>query len=114
MDADPVIWRATGKYMARELKGIWATAPYLHNGSVPTLYHLLYPEQRPAKFAVGNREYDPAKIGYSSEIPTAPNSFWIYDTTEPGNSNMGHAGERFGTELSADQKANLLEYLKSL
>ena len=53
MDANPVIWRATGQYLARPLNGIWATGPYLHNGSVPTLYDLLHPDQRPAKFKTG-------------------------------------------------------------
>ncbi len=76
MDANPVVWRATGQYMARKLNGIWATAPYLHNGSVPTLYHLLYPEQRPARFLVGNREYDPVKLGFQSESASMPLNVW--------------------------------------
>lgn len=109
MDASPAVWRSTAQYLARPLNGIWATAPYLHNGSVPTLYDLLHPEQRPAKFAVGNREFDPVKIGYRSNTDvTAPN-IWIYDTTQPGNSNIGHS---FGATLPEDEKAALLEYLK--
>jgi len=113
MDANPAIWRATAQYLARPLKGIWATAPYLHNGSVPTLYDLLHPDQRPAKFAVGNREFDPVKVGYRSDITAGggPN-VWIYDTTQPGNSNIGHSGDAFGTTLPEDQKSALLEYLK--
>ncbi len=113
MDAHPPKWRATGEYLPRPLKGIWATAPYLHNGSVPTLYHMLHPEQRPAKFGVGNREFDPDKIGYQSAA-TEGNGIWLFDTTAPGNSNIGHAGDRFGTTLPEDQKAALLEYLKTL
>jgi mono/diheme cytochrome c family protein len=113
MDANPVVWRAPGEYLARPLKGIWATAPYLHNGSVPTLYHMLHPEERPARFAVGNREYDPKKIGYQSAI-TADGAVWVYDTTKPGNSNIGHTGDRFGTTLPEAQKAALLEYLKTI
>ncbi|MGA8580402.1 MAG: hypothetical protein WB579_17080, partial [Bryobacteraceae bacterium] len=113
MDANPVIWRATGKYMARKLNGIWATAPYLHNGSVPTLYHMLHPDQRPAQFIVGIREYDPAKVGYQSETAGTKVNVWIYDTTKPGNSNIGHSGAQFGTTLAEDQKAELLEYLKT-
>ncbi len=113
MDADPVVWRATGQYMARKLNGIWATAPYLHNGSVPTLYHMLHPDERPAKFFVGNREYDAAKIGYQSETAVANVNIWVYDTTKPGNSNIGHSGAQFGTTLAEDQKAELLEYLKT-
>jgi hypothetical protein len=114
MDAKPVIWRATAQYLARPLNGIWATAPYLHNGSVPTIYDLLHPDQRPAKFATGNREFDPVKIGYSSDVSTTGPNIWIYDTTQPGNSNIGHSGDVFGTTLPEDQKAALLEYLKKL
>jgi hypothetical protein len=112
MDASPVVWRATRMYMARKLNGIWATAPYLHNGSVPTLYHMLHPDERPARFFVGNREYDAAKVGYQSETAGANGNIWTYDTTKPGNSNSGHSGAQFGTTLAEDQKAELLEYLK--
>jgi hypothetical protein len=112
MDANPVVWRATGQYMARKLNAIWATAPYLHNGSVPTLYHLLHPDQRPARFLVGNREYDPAKLGYQSESASTTRNVWAYDTTKPGNSNIGHSGAQFGTTLAEDDKQALLEYLK--
>ena len=109
MDANPVIWRATGQYLARPLTGVWATAPYLHNGSVPTLWHLLHPAQRPAKFVLGNREYDPDRLGYA----TGGNG-WTFDTSQPGNSNAGHMGDRYGTNLTEDQKAALLEYLKTV
>jgi mono/diheme cytochrome c family protein len=114
MDANPVIWRATAQYLARPLNGIWATAPYLHNGSVPTLDDLLHPDRRPAKFAVGNREFDSARIGYQYDVTGTGLNIWIYDTTQPGNSNIGHSGEAFGTTLPEDQKAALLEYLKKL
>jgi hypothetical protein len=109
MDANPVIWRATGQYLARPLTGVWATAPYLHNGSVPTLWHLLHPDQRPAKFIVGNRDYDPAKVGYS----TTGNG-WTFDTSQPGNSSIGHASDKYGASLTEDQKSALLEYLKTI
>ena len=109
IDANQVVWRATGQYLARPLTGVWATAPYLHSGSVPTLWHLLHPAQRPAKFIVGNREYDPARLGYSTD-----GSGWIFDTSQPGNSNIGHAGDKYGTNLNEDQKASLLEYLKTI
>ena len=112
MDANPAIWRATGKYMARKLNGIWATAPYLHNGSVPTLNHLLHPDQRPEKFFTGNREFDPVNIGYQSDTATNAVNVWVFDTTKPGNSNIGHSGAQFGTTLTEDQKTALLEYLK--
>jgi mono/diheme cytochrome c family protein len=114
MDASPAVWRATGQYLARPLNGIWATGPYLHNGSVPTLYDLLHPEGRPAKFAVGNREFDPVKVGYRSDVSSAGPNVWTYDTTQPGNSNIGHSGDAFGTTLPEDQKSALLEYLKKL
>lgn len=109
MDAKTVIWRATGQYLARPLTGVWATGPYLHNGSVPSLWHLLHPAQRPPKFIVGNHEFDPAKLGYA----TGGNG-WTLDTSQPGNSNIGHAGDRFGTNLSEGQKTALLEYLKTI
>jgi len=109
MDANPVIWRATGQYLARPLTGVWATAPYLHNGSIPTLWHLLHPAERPAKFIVGNREYDPTKLGYATD-----GNGWTFDISQPGNSNIGHAGDKYGTNLAEDQKAALLEYLKTI
>jgi hypothetical protein len=114
MDANPVVWRDTGKYVARPLQGIWATAPYLHNGSVPSLHALLHPETRPAKFAMGNREYDPEKLGYRTEPPADGLNAWTFDAAAPGNRNTGHSGERFGSLLPEDRKAALLEYLKTL
>ncbi len=112
MDVSPVIWQATGQYLARPLNGIWATGPYLHNGSVPTLFDLLHPEQRPAKFKTGGREFDPVKIGYQSDLSVTGTNVWLFDTSQPGNSNIGHSGEAFGTALPEDQKTALLEYLK--
>lgn len=97
-------------YRARPLDGIWATGPFLHNGSVPTLYDLLLPEsKRPKTFAVGNPEFDPAKVG----PVTTPNSeTQIFDTRRKGNSNKGHD---YGTSrLTESQRLELLEYLKSL
>ena len=114
MDASPVVWRSTGQYLARPLNGIWATGPYLHNGSVPTLYDLLHPEQRPAKFKTGGREFDPVKVGYQSDSTVDGANVWVFDTSQPGNSNIGHSGEAFGTTLPEDQKSALLEYLKKL
>jgi hypothetical protein len=97
-------------YKARPLNGIWATAPYLHNGSVPNLAQLLLPpSQRMQQFAVGSREYDPINVGFV----TAPSpGSYLYDTTMPGNSNAGHD---YGTaELTDTQRLELLEYLKTL
>ena len=104
---DPA-WRATHGYIARPLKGVWATAPYLHNGSVPTLYDLLQPTvQRPRQFRVGTREFDPLKVGYLTD----PQRGWLLDTTIKGNENSGH---EFGTGLPNESKSELVEYLKTL
>lgn len=95
------------EYKARPLNGIWATAPYLHNGSVPTLDDLLKPAaERPVKFRTGGRAFDPDKVGL---LPPATGGFEL-DTTIPGNSNKGH---EHGPKDPADRRA-LLEYLKSL
>ena len=100
-------------YVARPLAGIWATPPYLHNGSVPTLYDLLSPSKlpptvpkstkvkgdtyvRPECFRLGTMQFDPKYVGYETldcEFQNRPDSlhsgfsFW---TTRPGNSNAGH------------------------
>ena len=92
---EQIRWLTTLGYVARPLEGIWATAPYLHNGSVPTLDDLLKPEdERPICFPVGHREYDPVKLGYVSEftkVPPAEHSrVFVYDTRIDGNSNRGH------------------------
>ena len=107
-------WLTTRGYVARPLEGVWASPPYLHNGSVPTLDDLLKPEnERPVCFPVGHREYDPVKLGYVSDfnkVPVAERSrFFVYDTRIKGNSNKGHL---YGTCLSASEREALLEYLK--
>jgi mono/diheme cytochrome c family protein len=95
-------------YKARPLNGVWASAPYLHNGSVPTLYDLMLPEeQRPARFAVGRWTFDPVRVGYVTD-GEAPG---VFDTTVPGNHNTGH---RFGAALSDADRWALVEYLKTL
>ncbi len=100
-------------YKARPLNGIWATAPYLHNGSVPNLWELLKPVNHPGAntrrtktFFVGNREFDKTNVGFESD--SGPFKF---DTALPGNSN---AGDEYGTTLSDTEKRQLIEYLKSL
>jgi cytochrome c5 len=103
-------------YKARPLNGIWATAPYLHNGSVPTLYDLLLPKKsdkdkadgefRPDVFKVGSREFDPEKVGLKSDIGDP------FVTEYAGNGNSGH--EYGARSLSRDQKLDLIEYLKTL
>lgn len=105
-------------YKARPLDGIWATAPYLHNGSVPTLYDLLKPAaQRPASFAVGTRQYDPVRIGYVTDA-SAPGNRFTFNTRgpggqmQPGNSNEGH--DYGAARMSEAERLALLEYLKTL
>jgi hypothetical protein len=99
-----------GPYAARPLYGIWAAAPYLHNGSVPTLYHLLLPpEQRPKTFALGGREYDPVKLGFAVET-TCSQQDCVVDTTRTGDGNGGHL---WGADLSEADRTALLEYLKT-
>jgi hypothetical protein len=104
------IWRGTDQYLAKPLAGIWATAPYLHNGSVPTLWDLLQPAaRRPRTFIVGHLEYDPVDVGLGEE-PHSEEPF-RFIVTHPGNSNIGH---EYGTELSEAEKRDLIEYLKAL
>jgi len=96
-------------YKARPINGIWASAPYLHNGSVPTVYDLLLPvAQRPTQFFVGNRELDRVKVGNQTlEVDEAS----LFNTNEEGNSNAGH---EYGTQLNESDRMALLEYIKSL
>jgi hypothetical protein len=103
-------------YRARPLVGVWATPPFLHNGSVRTVYDLLS-DTRPASFAFGTREYDPKKLGYVDE--TGPTGM-VLDTSVPGNRNTGHwwtddttRPGRIGPRLDEDEKYALIEYLKS-
>lgn len=130
-------------YKGRSLNGIWATAPYLHNGSVPTLYDLLLPaapapgdppgmKYRPSQFLVGSREFDPVKVGFVSEGFKG----FVFRTASTANSNAGH---EYGTRdefarnpdgtitknpdgsnkvmlpaLTEQQRLDLVEYLKGL
>lgn len=112
--------RDHGVYRAKTLTGIWATAPYLHNGSVPTIYDLLLPaEQRPKSFTVGSREYDPKKLGYvyrpDGDAPQAPPgmSSFTLDTHTLGNYNTGHEWW-FYPKLTDDNRYEIIEFLKTL
>lgn len=88
-------------YKARPLNGVWATAPYLHNGSVPSLYELFMPSCtdaeiasgkicRPNRFVVGGLEFDPIKVGSVQRDPAEYPKLFVFDTRLPGNSNKGH------------------------
>jgi hypothetical protein len=98
----------TAQYRARPLNGIWATGPYLHNGSVPTLMDLLSPpSDRPSTFKVGNGIFDPKNVGFKS---AENDSNFVFDTSKKGNSNKGHT---YGVNLTDSEKVALIEYLKS-
>jgi hypothetical protein len=95
------------------LHGIWATAPYLHNGSVPNLWELLLPpERRSASFMVGSKTYDAKNVGYVTDAsPFKSGTLVVGAGAAPGNSNAGHDYSR---SLSDDDRWALLEYLKQL
>lgn len=130
-------------YKARPLNGIWATAPYLHNGSVPTLYDLLLPSplrivvpagetlpapgsgERPASFNVGSRVFDPGKVGFSTEpsqllvrsdgevVETF--QFNVYDSAGAPIPGNYNSGHEYGTgALTDEERWELVEYLKTL
>jgi hypothetical protein len=114
----PNLVQAKLVYKVRPLNGVWATPPYLHNGSVPTIDALLSPvNERPAKFYLGNREYDPVKVGYHTD---AFADGFEFDTSKPGNSNHGHEfndgkGDGvIGPKLKPEERKALIEYIKTL
>jgi len=106
-------------YVAPPLDGVWATAPYLHNGSVPTLWHLLHPGSRPAVWKRSSEGYDDRRVGLEvEELPAMPAGKLLpaerrrhFDTTKPGKSASGHD---YPDLLSEDEKTAVLEYLKTL
>jgi hypothetical protein len=105
-------FRKTNGYVSVLLDGVWLRAPYLHNGSVPTLTDLLTPpDQRPKLFWRGYDVYDQEKLGFVSSGAEAEKSGFRYDTNVVGNSNQGHL---WGTDLSPDDKKALIEFLKTL
>jgi hypothetical protein len=123
-------------YRARPLNGVWATAPYLHNGSVPSLYWMLNPAaERPRQFCLGAREFDPQQVGFrvpasgESSCKTGQTMFSMTDGGKEikGNSVLGHSLEAaadadkktypngvIGRKLSEDERYDLIEYLKTL
>jgi hypothetical protein len=115
--------RATRGYQAPPLDGIWATAPYLHNASVPTLYHVLNSKARPRlytrSYRTGETEYDAVKVGWKyTELAAPPNPRThpferrkVYDTSQPGRGNGGHT---YGDDFTEAERAAVIEYLKSL
>src|SRR5262249_31365186 len=104
-------FRKTRGYANQPLDGIWARAPYLHNGSVPTMHDLLEPpERRPKVFFRGNDVYDQENLGFVANVPAERDrTFFRYDTSVPGNGNAGHL---YGTTLPDGDKRAVVEYLK--
>ena len=115
-------------YKPRPLEGVWATPPFLHNGSVPNLYELLSPGYERSKgFWLARRDFDPVKVGYVTDRLSSSGGFW-FDTRQPGNFNTGHEFRAgyvaydeqnpqvqygvIGPELSVEQRFDLIEYLK--
>jgi mono/diheme cytochrome c family protein len=111
--------RAILFYKARPHNGIWATPPYLHNGSVPNIYALLSPvSERPRVFYLGSKQYDPKYLGLNTDRLKGATEF---NTQLPGNSNAGHefgggplGNGRIGRKLSDEERMEIIEYLKTL
>ena len=114
-------------YKARPLNGVWATAPYLHNGSVPNLYQLLLPaKDRVKTFYVGSREFDPKQVGFSTAEFDGGYEFRTTDAEGrplAGNSNSGHEGKDHTQTVGEDgnlrdfteeERWELVEYMKTL
>ena len=109
--------RERGVYRAKTLKGIWATGPFLHNGSVPSVYDLLLPEDlRPKTFPLGTKEFDPVRLGFVVDGPrlvTPPGMTpFTYDTRLIGNWNTGHEWW-FYPELTDEVRFDIIEFLKT-
>ncbi len=122
-DGRPFLVADTRGYQAPPLDGVWATAPYLHNGSAPTVYHVLNSAARPQVFTrsyrTGEDEYDRARLGWkvtvlehspAGDMPEFERRK-VYDTTRPGQGNGGHT---YGDDLTDDDRLAVIEYLKTL
>jgi cytochrome c peroxidase len=116
-DAATLFWEGMpdmNAYKARPLNGIWATAPYLHNGSIPNLEELLKaPNERATAFCLGTAKFDPELVGYPAlrDASQSCGAQFKLDTSLPGNRNIGH---NYGTRLSPPDKKALIEFVKSL
>ena len=99
-------------YIAAFLDGVWLRAPYLHNGSVPTLRDMLKPvAERPKVFYRGYDVYDAVNVGFITQGPEAERVGTKFDVSERASGNQGH---EFGATLPAAEKNALIEYLKTL
>lgn len=109
----------TNGYANQPLDGIWARGPYLHNGSVPSLWDLLTPQEVRNGgrnfFYRGHTVYDEKNVGFRTDVEEAGGrKAFRFVISEPGNSNQGHSGPRYGTDLSDEDKWALIEYMKTL
>jgi hypothetical protein len=111
MFSQPTPPGAPAAYESRVLHGIWATAPYLHNGSVPNLWELLKPaKDRVSSFMVGSRRFDPKNVGYATNESPFRNATF---TADPSNTNgNGNGGHEYGTNLTEDERWAIIEYVK--
>jgi Cytochrome c len=122
-DGQPYRFLESKGYQAPPLDGIWATAPYFHNSSVPTVYHVLNSKARPMlytrTFGTSREDYDEAKLGLKISVLTSPPSAQIsgyelrkiYNSTQPGRTNTGHT---YGDDFTEDERFAVIEYLKTL
>jgi hypothetical protein len=122
-DGRPFRYTNHAGYQAPPLDGVWATAPYFHNGSVPTVYHVLNSKARPTfwtrSYATEKEDYDPARLGWKvTALDRSPDAKLpgierrkVYDATEPGRGNGGHT---FGDDLTEPERTAVIEYLKML
>jgi hypothetical protein len=102
-------FRKTDGYAGMPLDGVWLRAPYLHNGSVPTLRALLFLDDRPARFYRAYDVYDWNAVGFVSSGPEAEKQGVLFDTSVRGNGNRGHT---YGRDLPARDREAIVEYLK--
>ena len=104
-------------YKAGPRDGVWATGPFLHNGSVPNIYELLSPAAERSKTFYVGRDFDPIKLGLDT---SGKKEGYFFDTTRIGNSNAGHSFEAtkspgvIGPAFSESERFALIEYLKSI
>jgi len=111
--ADPAQLIPSYGYMAPPLDGVWATAPYLHNGSVPNLETLLESAKRPTYWSrtFNSNDYDLEAVGWKYKVESNGQGKKTYDTSMLGYGNYGHT---FGDEFSTNERKAVIEYLKSL
>lgn len=122
-DGEPIRFEHNLGYQAPPLDGIWATAPYFHNSSAPTVHHVLNSKARPKVFTrsyrTGKEDYDSVKLGWKITLldkapdPSLPGieRRKVYDTSRPGQSNGGHT---YGDKLTDAERLAVIEYLKTL